>query len=273
MKMFLKSIAAVMLFPLVSGANTFYQYDAITSIHIKPGNYASERMLNLAKFNHEIQSDAQNNIAVVNASVIFNNGYQISYPGKYFVEYDNAGKIKSYRYEYVEPVLNLLDPSFDPQNPSLLLDKKKIVIADIPRQKKVIITEGIDGKQEKIEDKIPLNSIDPGESWIDSLTHYKEFEEKGLQPKIVIGAIQSFEFENAAQKVITLKKEGKKVALSMDSEQDNSALSETFTLSDDGKCFTEFSRSMKDSVTSIILTNPKNLSEEEGRNHIAFPEN
>jgi len=165
-----------------------------------------------ARFAAENPSNATMARVATNSRLACSEGYGYSYPASLFVDMEEDGSIQRYRVEYIEPSVDIGDPSFTPQNPPIKYTDH-ITIIRTPENRYLASRTIQSGKVfEEIYPVRQLHTVD-AEMWFRPYELYLDVLGSDKTPNLVTSSFKRYEIDKPFRGVIEISTDNREVRL------------------------------------------------------------
>lgn len=174
-----------------------FKIDGVLNVFELPGNEGNLYLKQLSN-NMAAENPADGSVGhwSINMDLVYQEGVQLSFPVHYVVETNDQNEVIRYRVEFIPPTVDVMDPNFTPQNPTLLYNSKFTHIVDIINEKRYTKEENLEtgAIQEEVDDHLLFVSYP--ERWVFHLNDIQK-ELKNATPIATVGNLKQFNLKNA----------------------------------------------------------------------------
>ncbi len=165
-----------------------------------------------ARFAAENPNNATMATVATNSRLACSEGYGYSYPASLFVNMEEDGSIERYRVEYIEPSVDIGDPSFTPQNPPIKYTDH-ITIIRTP-ENRYLARRAIQSGEvfEEIHPSYQLHTVD-AEMWFRPYELYLDLLGSDRTPNLITSSFRRYEVDQPFRGFIEMSTDNREVRL------------------------------------------------------------
>lgn len=144
----------------------------------------------------------------INYELAIQNGFQYSYPADLFVDLTGDGSVSRYRIDFLQPTINIFDPSFTPQNPTIEYKDRVTIIRN--GKKKYVLSQNMEsGSQSESvileeQDSAP-SPFETVEIWYPVFNFYMDLLSGVRNPYLTTAAFERYEVDGTLIELSTDK--------------------------------------------------------------------